>query len=323
MLGQISLSSPFFIGTVEIPGRLLLSPMDGFTDSPFRRLCKNFGASLLTSEFINGIDLSYGHPYLKYKTFFLPVERPFSFQVFDDDPERLLSAALKLQHLEPDIIDINMGCSARRVSNRGAGAGLLKHPEKIKKIACSLVSTLQIPVTAKIRLGWDDQTRNFLEIAAILMDCGLSAITVHARTRQQGYSGMADWDAIAAIKSAVNLPVIGNGDVKSLSDAEKMLEHTRCDAVMIGRAAIGNPWIFSGIDRRMVMTHELFKTISQHLTWMTDLYPVRTGTLLFRKHLSRYLVDFPLTPEEKKEIFSMDDPFLLLDRIKAILSYEE
>lgn len=126
------LSSPFRIRELDIPGRLLLAPMDGFTDSPFRRICREFGASLLTSEFINGIDLMYGHPHLKYKTFFHASERPFAFQVFDDEPERLLSSALKLQELAPDLIDINMGCSAKSVSNRGAGAGLLKHPEKIK-----------------------------------------------------------------------------------------------------------------------------------------------------------------------------------------------
>jgi len=318
-----SLYSPFRISEVEIPGRLLLAPMDGFTDSPFRMICKSFGASLLTSEFLNGIDLAYGHPYLKYKTFFQEIERPFAFQVFDDNPERLLSAALKLQEFGPDIIDINMGCSAKNVSNRGAGAGLLKHPEIIKKIASSLVNSLHVPVTAKIRLGWDDQTRNFLEIAAILADCGISAITVHARTRKQGYSGTADWDAIAALKSATRVPVIGNGDVKSLTDALKMIDHTSCDAVMIGRAAIGNPWVFAGENRCTITVNELFTTISRHLSGMTSLYPERVGTLLFRKHLSRYLTGHLSTAEIKKKIFSLDEQTLLLETIKEILSIEE
>lgn len=318
-----SLYSPFRIGEIVIPGRLLLAPMDGFTDSPFRRICRGFGASLLTSEFINGIDLAYGHPHLKYKTSFLENERPFSFQVFDDDPDRLLSAALKLQILNPDIMDINMGCSAKNVSNRGAGAGLLKHPEKIKKITSSLVNSLNVPVTAKIRLGWDDQTRNFLEIAAILTDCGISAITVHARTRKQGYSGKADWDAIAAVKSATHVPVIGNGDVNSLTDAARMLEHTRCDAVMIGRSAIGNPWIFSGKESCSVTDNELFLTISRHLSWMTALYPERVGTLLFRKHLSRYLAGHLHTADMKKLVFSLDEQNMLLETVKEILSIKE
>lgn len=314
------LSSPFRIRELDIPGRLLLAPMDGFTDSPFRRICREFGASLLTSEFINGIDLMYGHPHLKYKTFFHASERPFAFQVFDDEPERLLSSALKLQELAPDLIDINMGCSAKSVSNRGAGAGLLKHPEKIKIIASSLVSTLRVPITAKIRLGWDDETRNYLDIVAILVDCGISAITVHARTRKQGYSGLADWDAIAAVKLVSPVPVIGNGDVKSLEDAKKLMDHSGCEAVMVGRAALGNPWVFSGEERSKIAPDALFLTIKKHLSLMLSLYSERIGTLLFRKHLSRYLTGYLTTSEIRKKVFSMDDPSTLMATISELLS---
>lgn len=317
------LYSPLEIRGVQIPGRFLLAPMDGFTDSPFRRICRDFGASLSTSEFINGIDVTYGHPYLKYKTHFCEEERPFCLQIFDDNPERLLSSAQKLVELKPDIIDINMGCSARNVSNRGAGAGLLKHPEKIRQIAILMVSNLPIPVTAKIRLGWDENTKNFLEIARILADCGISAITVHARTRQQEYSGMADWDAIAAVKAVVSVPVIGNGDVVSVSDALRMQKHTGCDAVMVGRAALGNPWVFAGGDRSTVTPAELLGVITRHLSLMVDLYAEKTGTILFRKHLSRYLAGYLPTADIRKHIFTMEDPIMLTSFIEQILSNKE
>lgn len=317
------LSTPFQIRNIQIPGRLLLAPMDGFTDSPFRMICRDFGASLLTSEFLNGIDIAYGHPHLKYKTCFSESERPFCYQVFDDNPDRLLSAAVKLEELSPDIIDINMGCSAKNVSNRGAGAGLLKHPEKISKIAASLVNNLRVPVTAKIRLGWDDQTKNYLEVASILVDSGISAITVHARTRKQEYSGMADWDAIAAIKSVVSVPVIGNGDVRSSADALKMLEHTGCDAVMVGRAALGNPWIFSSQDRSIIAEHELFNVIARHLSLMIVLYSEKIGTILFRKHLSRYLAGHLPTAELRRKVFSYEDPAHLLSGLRKIFHFEE
>ena len=323
MITVESLSTSFNIRDVVIPGRLLLAPMDGFTDSPFRVVCKEQGSALCTSEFINGIDVTFGHPHLKYKTFFSSIERPFSYQLFDDDPHRLLNSALSLARFEPDIIDINMGCSARNVSNRGAGAGLLKRPDKVRRIASDLVASLGVPVTAKIRLGWDEKSRNYLEIVKILQDCGVSAITVHARTRNQQYSGLADWDAIAEIKSAVSIPIIGNGDARSIADALKMVEHTDCDAVMIGRAALGNPWLFSGLNKNDLSGVDLFRVIARHLDLMIDLYSPRIGTILFRKHMARYLTGHLPTADLRRYLFSIEDPNVLKNEIIQILSIEE
>ncbi len=317
------LATPFSIGGVTIPGRLLLAPMDGFTDSPFRSMCKEHGAALCTSEFINGIDMMYGHPHLKNQLVFQDNERPFCYQIFDDDPQRLLDAGIKLAERKPDLMDINMGCSARSVSNRGAGAGLLRVPEKIKQIACSLVREVPVPVTAKIRLGWDDRSRNYLEVAKILEDCGISAITVHARTRKQGYQGTADWDAIAEVKTYASVPVIGNGDVRNVEDALRLIKHTSCDAVMIGRASLGNPWVFEGKNRENISNGELFDGMVQHLQRMTEMYSPRIGTILFRKHLARYLSEHLLTSEIRQKIFSIEEPQTLMSEIKFILEIME
>ncbi len=314
------LTTPFQIGRVTIPGRVLLAPMDGFTDSPFRLICREYGSAASYSEFINGIDVRYGHPHLETSLFFLPGERPFCYQVFDDNPERLLFAAQKLLLREPDFIDVNMGCSARNVSNRGAGAGLLRDLNKIETIANLLVQNLPVPVTAKIRLGWDDSSKNYLVVARILEDCGVSAISLHARTRKQEYTGAADWDAIADLKSSVkSIPVIGNGDVQNLDDARRMISHTGCDAVMIGRAALGNPWIFRGEDRRLVDDTELFTVISRHIQAMSELYSPRIGILMFRKHLARYLAHKLSTSEIRRRVFSIDSTEELMSEIHSLL----
>ncbi len=317
------LHTSFYIQNVEIKGRVLLAPMDGYTDSPFRMLCRRFGSALNISEFLNGIDIVCGHPHLKYHTYFTEIERPFSYQIFDDNPQRLLQAAMLLEQKQPDIIDVNMGCSSRNVSNRGAGAGLLKTPEKIQEIISLLSMRLKVPITAKIRLGWDDNSRNYLEVTRILQDSGVSAISVHARTRKQEYSGEADWSAIAEVKNIASVPVIGNGDVTSLSEAMRLIELTGCDAVMIGRAAIGNPWIFSGMKRSEIDANELFSVMSAHLLDMCSLYSPRIGTMLFRKHLAQYLKEYLSTSEIRQKIFTIENPQELLKLISFLLNIKE
>lgn len=318
---MIAHSSPgpvFSVGPIPIWGDLILSPMDGYSDQPFRSLARRLGSAMSYTEFLNAIDILYGHPHLENKLAFLEQERPVVYQVFDDDPERLLKAVLKLRPRNPDIIDVNMGCSARCVSGRGAGAGLLRTPQKIAQIFHDLTHAVDIPITGKIRLGWDDKSRNYLEIAKIIEDNGGSLIAVHGRTRRQGYGGQADWDAIAEVKRKVSIPVIANGDVKTVEDIARIKAHTGCDGVMIARAAIGNPWIFSRINREHVPVELVRSTMLEHLESSLSFYGPEHGLILFRKYANRYLAPCGMSVEVRQALLTAQDKdkFLsLLDRV--------
>jgi nifR3 family TIM-barrel protein len=310
----------FTVREIPVYGDLVLSPMDGYSDLPFRSLARGLGSAMSYTEFINAIDVIHGHPHLEQKLSFLESERPVVYQVFDDDPDRLVQAALRLRRRNPDIIDVNMGCSAKTVSGRGAGAGLLRTPEKIARIFSRLSKELDIPVTGKIRLGWDSGSRNYLEVARIVEENGGRLIAVHGRTRQQGYTGQADWDAIAEVKQRASVPVIANGDVRSPADIERIKAHTGCDAVMIARAAIGNPWIFARLDRSEVPEHILRQTMLDHLDGMLSFYGPQRGLILFRKYAARYLTPYRLedplrqslmTSETKADFLALLDQALL------------
>ncbi|MCX6069667.1 MAG: tRNA dihydrouridine synthase DusB [Chloroflexi bacterium] len=294
----------FLIGTVPVYGDAILAPMDGFSDLPYRSLCREFGSSLSYTPFVNAMEILARQPRALRLLDFLPAERPVVFQLFDSDEERLLKAAQSVLDLQPDILDINMGCSVRSVAGRGAGAGLLRDPRKVARIISSLSRALPVPVTAKIRLGWDDRSHNYLEVARAVADHGGSLIAVHARTRQQRYSGRADWDAIAAVKAAVSIPVIGNGDVQRAEDIQRMRQHTSCDGVMIGRGAIGNPWIFQQRERHQVPSAEIVATIRRHAQAMVSYYGERDGLVLFRKHLVRYLQSLTVAEETRAAMLS-------------------
>ena len=201
----------------------------------------------------------------------------------------IIEAARRLQDCGPNIIDLNLGCYVRKIAERGAGSGMLRDPAKIARLFARLTRALRVLVTAKIRLGWDEQTRNYLEVARILEENGASLIALHARTKAQGYTGVADWNAIAEIKQAVKIPVIGNGDVKTVADIARIKAQTGCDGVMIGRAAVGNPWIFSRKDREQVEPSEKIALLRRHLSRHLEFYGERAGLILFRKHAYRYV----------------------------------
>jgi nifR3 family TIM-barrel protein len=223
-------------------------------------------------------------------------EKPMVFQIFGFDAQELLAAALVIQEWRPDIIDINMGCSAPQVSEYGAGVGMMRKPELVAETFALLSKHLTIPVTGKIRLGWDESSLNFLEIAHIMEDNGAALVAIHGRTRAQKYTGNADWDALAELKQSVSIPVIGNGDVKTAVDIDRLKVHTGCDAVMIGRAAVGNPWIFARKAREEVLFAEVVAGIRLHLQEMLAYYGDPDGLIRFRRHLKKYFSGLALKP---------------------------
>ncbi len=246
----------FAIGNLLLDSKLVLAPLAGVTDSSFRLVCRMNGASLVYTEMVSADGVRRGNERTLELLEFLPEERPVGIQLFGSDPGVVAAAAARVMELSPDLIDLNFGCPARKVVGRDAGSALLNNLALLRKIASAAVAAVSVPVTAKIRSGWDQKTVNADKVAAMLADCGVSAVTVHARSRADKFTGKADWDVIGRAKSAVGIPVIGNGDVTEPEDAVRMLRETGCDAVMVGRGALGNPWIFDRA-RRLVDTGEL------------------------------------------------------------------
>jgi len=310
----------FHVGGIPVYGDAILAPMDGFSDWPFRSLCSALGSAMSYTEFVRAEGITHAFENVQARFAFEETERPVVFQIYSDDPDEMLKAALRIQELRPDIIDINMGCPSKTVANGGAGVGLMRTPLKIARIFHKLTAALEVPVTGKIRLGWEGQ-RNYALIARIIEENGAAAIAVHGRTKEQGYGGQADWDAIAEVKAAVKIPVIGNGDVKSPADIDRMKQYTGCQAVMIGRAAIGNPWIFSRLERADVTPEMVHQMVSRHLERTVAFYGEHKGLVLFRKHAAQYLKLQRLPRAVRTEILLQSTPqdFLLqLEKIPAV-----
>ncbi|MBL8062442.1 MAG: tRNA-dihydrouridine synthase family protein [Anaerolineales bacterium] len=291
----------FHIRDVPIYGDTILAPMDGYSDWPFRSLCRELGSAMSYTEFVKVEKILSRSKEPAKRLFFKEVERPMTFQIYGDDPELILKAALKIQELNPDIIDLNMGCPAKTIADRGAGVGMMPSPLRIARTFRKLVKHLRVPVTGKIRLGWD-RNKNYKLIARIVEEEGGSLIAVHGRTKEQRYAGDSDWDAIAEVKSLVKIPVLGSGDVRTVADIHRLKAHAGVDGVMIGRGAIANPWIFSRIDRDQVTPQMMQELIHKHLARCVEFYGDDDGSRLFRKYAVQYLLMHSLTRDERKEI---------------------
>jgi nifR3 family TIM-barrel protein len=284
-------TAPIFkIRDIPVYGDLILSPMAGFSDKPYRLICREYGSAMSYTEFVSADGILHGNDRTLEMLRFDSSEHPtVVFQIFGNDESILEEAARRIEQLGPDIIDLNMGCSVKKVSAKGSGAALLKDPAKIGRIFARLSKAVSVPVTGKIRLGWDNASLNYLDVAKIMEDNGAALVAVHGRTKDQAYRGHANWDAIAEVKQAVSIPVIGNGDVRTVADIDRIKQHTNCDAVMIARAAIGNPWIFQHKDVEQVTLAEKSTLIQRHLSLMLDFYGQERGLILFRKHIVKYI----------------------------------
>jgi nifR3 family TIM-barrel protein len=284
------------LGTLRLNNNLVLAPMAGITDYPFRQLAREMGCGLTFTEMISAEGLlRKGEAFLKM----VEGEHPVSVQLFGSKPEVLAEAAAKAEAMGADAIDLNMGCPAKKVVKTGAGVDLMRFPEKVEGILIAMRKKVTCALTVKIRSGWDEKQLNTVEISKLAEDCGLDAITVHPRTRTQGFRGRADWSMIAAVKRAVRIPVIGNGDVNTPVLIQKMIEETECDGVMIGRGALGNPWIFSerhsGFPEKgpAISLEERKGMIHHHLSLIQSYYEEKNLTPQIRKHLYWYTKGFP------------------------------
>lgn len=284
------------IGEVEIDNPFVLAPMAGVTDLPFRKLCKEQGAGLICMEMVSAKAISFHNKNTEALMEIDKCENPVSMQLFGSEPELMARVAAEIEERPFDILDINMGCPVPKVVNNGEGSALLKNPELIVKIVKSVSSAIKKPLTVKVRIGFENEPVDIVDIAKRVEDAGAAAIAVHGRTRQQYYSGTADWDAIRRVKEAVSIPVIGNGDVDSPEKAEALIKETGCDGVMIGRAVRGNPWLFrelnhyfeTGEKLSRPSVEEVREMILRHARMQTDLKGEFTGIREMRKHVAWY-----------------------------------
>lgn len=302
------------IGNVVLDNPIILAPMAGVTDLPFRLLCREMGAGLVCMEMVSAKAIYYHNKNTESLMEIHPKEMPASLQLFGSDPVILGEMAKQIEERSFAILDFNMGCPVPKVVNNGEGSALMKNPELAEKIFTNLVKAVKKPVTVKIRKGFDEGHINAVEIAKIAESCGVAAIAVHGRTREQYYSGKADWDIIAAVKDAVKIPVIGNGDVDSPQAAKALVEQTGCDGVMVGRAAQGNPWIFREIaaflEDGALLEHpsneEKKELILRHAALQMEYKGEYTAVREMRKHLSWYTAGLPHSARFRRLINSME-----------------
>jgi len=307
------------IANLVFASRFVLAPLAGYTDLPFRLLCRNHGAGYCVSEMISCHGLSYRQKNSIKMLLSVPEERPVAFQLFGADPDIMADAAEIMLEQRPDMIDINMGCPVRKVTKKGAGAALMTTPELAKQIVQKVTTRVSVPVTVKIRSGKDFSSINATSFAKMIEDCGASAITVHSRTWSQGFSGVIDKKIIADVKKAVSIPVIGNGDILTYQDGLQMMSETGCDGVMVGRGALGNPWIFSEKGRPKDIL-AILEGAQTHLQLIEQFLPTERLLGYIKNHISRYFRDLRGSSAARQKIFSAKT----LDDLKEnILSFEK
>ena len=326
----------WYIGNVEIKNKIVLAPMAGICNSSFRRICKEMGCGLVYAEMVSDKAITYNNKKTLDMLYMTEEERPLAQQIFGSDKESFVIAAKYIyENMKPDIIDINMGCPVPKVAVRAqAGSALLKSPDKIYEIVKAVVDAVPVPVTVKIRSGWDSKSINAVEVAKIVEKAGASAICVHPRTRSQGYSGKADWNIIKLVKENVNIPVIGNGDVKTPEDVKRMLDETNCDAVMIGRGVLGNPWLIKNSINYLenkelinVTSEDKINMCLKHLELLKDLKNEKIACLEIRNHIAWYLKGISGSNELKNKVFKTtsihDIISLLIDFKKEVLGIND
>lgn len=304
----------FKIGNVDIPGDLVLGPMAGVTDLVYRQICKEQGVDLIYTEMVSAKGIMYNNKNTVDLLKTVPMEKPVALQLFGSDPAILGEMAKKIEHLDFDIIDVNMGCPVPKIVNNHEGSALMDNPKLVGKIVKSIAKSTYKPVTVKIRKCFREDNENAVEIAKIAEENGAAAVAVHPRSRQQYYSGKADWDVIAKVKEAVTIPVIGNGDVASVNDYIAIKKHTNCDAVMIARAAKGNPWIFSRIKEYLRSgtipekpgIDEVINMILRHSGMLIDFKGEEVAMREMRKHVAWYTTGYPQSSKLRARINEMN-----------------